>query len=97
MDNPAMTPLIPANLQNKKEVLFGNMPEIYHFHKRYLTATKNVPSDNTYIILCLHFLTSPSTLWFLFLFCFFRTFLRELEQYTDCPELVGRCFLERVS
>lgn len=26
-----------------------------------------------------------------------RTFLRELEQYTDCPELVGRCFLERVS
>lgn len=28
---------------------------------------------------------------------FSRTFLRELEQYTDCPELVGRCFLERVS
>lgn len=26
-----------------------------------------------------------------------RTFLRELEQYTDCPELVGRCFLQRVS
>lgn len=26
-----------------------------------------------------------------------RTFLRELELYTDCPELVGRCFLERVS
>uniref|UniRef100_A0A667ZEM1 MCF.2 cell line derived transforming sequence like n=1 Tax=Myripristis murdjan TaxID=586833 RepID=A0A667ZEM1_9TELE len=59
MDNPAMAHLIPAPLQNKKEVLFGNMPEIYHFHK--------------------------------------RTFLRELEQYTDCPELVGRCFLERVS
>uniref|UniRef100_A0A668AA24 MCF.2 cell line derived transforming sequence like n=1 Tax=Myripristis murdjan TaxID=586833 RepID=A0A668AA24_9TELE len=57
MDNPAMAHLIPAPLQNKKEVLFGNMPEIYHFHK--------------------------------------RTFLRELEQYTDCPELVGRCFLER--
>ncbi|XP_037832199.1 guanine nucleotide exchange factor DBS isoform X3 [Kryptolebias marmoratus] len=59
MDNPAMSHLIPANLQNKKEVLFGNMPEIYHFHK--------------------------------------RTFLRELEQYTDCPELVGRCFLERMT
>lgn len=25
-----------------------------------------------------------------------RTFLKELEAYTDCPELVGRCFLERV-
>lgn len=59
MDNPAMAHLIPAPLQNKKEVLFGNMPEIYHFHK--------------------------------------RTFLRELEQYTDCPELVGRCFLERMT
>lgn len=34
MDNPAMVPLIPAPLQNKKEVLFGNMPEIYHFHRR---------------------------------------------------------------
>uniref|UniRef100_A0A672Z2A2 Mcf.2 cell line derived transforming sequence-like b n=1 Tax=Sphaeramia orbicularis TaxID=375764 RepID=A0A672Z2A2_9TELE len=59
MDNPAMAHLIPAPLQNKKEILFGNMPEIYHFHK--------------------------------------RTFLRELEQYTDCPELVGRCFLERMT
>ncbi|XP_061578947.1 guanine nucleotide exchange factor DBS-like [Cololabis saira] len=59
MDSPAMSALIPAPLQNKKEVLFGNMPEIYHFHK--------------------------------------RTFLRELEQYTDCPELVGRCFLERMT
>ncbi|XP_033984746.1 guanine nucleotide exchange factor DBS isoform X1 [Trematomus bernacchii] len=59
MDNAAMAPLIPAPLQNKKDVLFGNMPEIYQFHK--------------------------------------RTFLRELEQYTDCPELVGRCFLERMT
>ncbi|XP_072300873.1 guanine nucleotide exchange factor DBS isoform X6 [Eucyclogobius newberryi] len=59
MDNPAMAPLIPTPLQNKKEILFGNMLEIYHFHK--------------------------------------RTFLRELELYTDCPELVGRCFLERMT
>ncbi|XP_036427379.1 guanine nucleotide exchange factor DBS [Colossoma macropomum] len=58
MENPAMAPLIPAVLQNKKDVLFGNMQEIYHFHK--------------------------------------TTFLRELETYTDCPELVGRCFLERM-
>ncbi|XP_061649272.1 guanine nucleotide exchange factor DBS isoform X5 [Phyllopteryx taeniolatus] len=59
MDNAAMAHLIPAHLQNKKEVLFGNMPEIYHFHK--------------------------------------RTFLRELELYADCPELVGRCFLQRMT
>lgn len=25
-----------------------------------------------------------------------RIFLRELESCIDCPELVGRCFLERV-
>ncbi|KAL0963478.1 hypothetical protein UPYG_G00306950 [Umbra pygmaea] len=59
MDNPAMACLIPAPLQNKKDVLFGNMPEIYDFHK--------------------------------------RAFLRELEEYQDCPELVGRCFLERMT
>ncbi|KAM9454268.1 guanine nucleotide exchange factor DBS isoform 11-T11 [Clarias gariepinus] len=58
MDNPSMAHLIPVTLQNKKDVLFGNMAEIYHFHN--------------------------------------KTFLRELEAYTDCPELVGRCFLERM-
>ncbi|XP_070850320.1 guanine nucleotide exchange factor DBS isoform X4 [Chaetodon trifascialis] len=58
MDNPAMAHLIPSNLLSKKDVLFGNMSEIYQFHK--------------------------------------RTFLKELEAYTDCPELVGRCFLERM-
>uniref|UniRef100_A0A1A7XAD7 MCF.2 cell line derived transforming sequence-like n=1 Tax=Iconisemion striatum TaxID=60296 RepID=A0A1A7XAD7_9TELE len=58
MDNPAMAPLIPTTLLSKKDVLFGNMPEIYQFHK--------------------------------------RTFLKDLEAYTDCPELVGRCFLERM-
>ncbi|XP_058643301.1 guanine nucleotide exchange factor DBS isoform X4 [Onychostoma macrolepis] len=56
MDNPSMALLIPAALQNKKDVLFGNMQEIYNFHK--------------------------------------RIFLKELETYTDCPELVGRCFLD---
>ncbi|XP_016068364.1 PREDICTED: guanine nucleotide exchange factor DBS isoform X1 [Miniopterus natalensis] len=58
MDNPLMAHLISAGLQNKKDVLFGNMEEIYHFHN--------------------------------------RIFLRELENYIDCPELVGRCFLERM-
>ncbi|XP_056099759.1 guanine nucleotide exchange factor DBS isoform X9 [Rhinichthys klamathensis goyatoka] len=58
MDNPAMAHLIPNTLLHKKDILFGNMPEIYQFHK--------------------------------------KTFLRELETYTDYPELVGRCFLERM-
>ncbi|XP_034720519.1 guanine nucleotide exchange factor DBS isoform X2 [Etheostoma cragini] len=58
MDNPAMAHLIPSTLLSKKVILFGNMSEIYYFHK--------------------------------------RTFLKELEAYTDCPELVGRCFLERM-
>ncbi|XP_039998245.1 guanine nucleotide exchange factor DBS isoform X1 [Xiphias gladius] len=58
MDNPAMAHLIPSTLLSKKDILFGNMSEIYQFHK--------------------------------------RTFLKELEAYTDCPELVGRCFLEQM-
>ncbi|XP_011913487.1 PREDICTED: guanine nucleotide exchange factor DBS isoform X20 [Cercocebus atys] len=58
MDNPLMAHLLSTGLHSKKDVLFGNMEEIYHFHN--------------------------------------RIFLRELENYTDCPELVGRCFLERM-
>ncbi|XP_029023506.1 guanine nucleotide exchange factor DBS isoform X3 [Betta splendens] len=58
MENPALAHLLPGTLLNKKDVLFGNMSEIYQFHR--------------------------------------RTFLKELEAYTDCPELVGRCFLQRM-
>ncbi|XP_033003631.1 guanine nucleotide exchange factor DBS isoform X5 [Lacerta agilis] len=58
MDSPLMAHLILPGLQNKKDVLFGNMEEIYHFHN--------------------------------------RIFLRELENYIEYPELVGRCFLERM-
>ncbi|NWW75150.1 MCF2L factor, partial [Climacteris rufus] len=35
MDNPNLVHLIPSALQNKKEVLFGNLPEIYDFHNRH--------------------------------------------------------------
>ncbi|XP_078067878.1 proto-oncogene DBL [Mustelus asterias] len=34
MDNPAMISLMPSLLENKKEILFGNMAEIYDFHSR---------------------------------------------------------------
>ncbi|XP_032049265.1 probable guanine nucleotide exchange factor MCF2L2 isoform X2 [Aythya fuligula] len=34
MDNPNLVHLIPSTLQNKKEILFGNLPEIYEFHNR---------------------------------------------------------------
>ncbi|NXV78212.1 MCF2L factor, partial [Atlantisia rogersi] len=35
MDNPSLVHLIPSALQNKKEILFGNLPEIYEFHNRH--------------------------------------------------------------
>ncbi|XP_052660837.1 probable guanine nucleotide exchange factor MCF2L2 isoform X9 [Harpia harpyja] len=34
MDNPNLVHLMPSALQNKKEILFGNLPEIYEFHNR---------------------------------------------------------------
>ncbi|KFZ68190.1 Proto-oncogene DBL, partial [Podiceps cristatus] len=34
MDNPAMLILMPPILRNRKDVLFGNMPEIYDFHNK---------------------------------------------------------------
>ncbi|XP_062870167.1 proto-oncogene DBL [Trichomycterus rosablanca] len=34
MDNPALSHILPSELRDKKEVLFGNLPEIYKFHSR---------------------------------------------------------------
>ncbi|XP_056592277.1 proto-oncogene DBL isoform X2 [Triplophysa dalaica] len=34
MDNPSLSNILPSVLQNKKEELFGNLPEIYKFHSR---------------------------------------------------------------
>lgn len=36
MDNPEMFDLMPPLLRNKKDVLFGNMAEIYEFHNKYV-------------------------------------------------------------
>nr|XP_033478294.1 guanine nucleotide exchange factor DBS isoform X6 [Epinephelus lanceolatus] len=57
LDNSELSHLIPPSLENKRDVLFGNLPEIYEFHN--------------------------------------RTFLRELEDCVEKPELVGTCFLKR--
>uniref|UniRef100_A0A8C4F9T8 MCF.2 cell line derived transforming sequence a n=1 Tax=Dicentrarchus labrax TaxID=13489 RepID=A0A8C4F9T8_DICLA len=32
MDNPALSGLLPPILRSKRDILFGNMPEIYNFH-----------------------------------------------------------------
>ena len=42
MDNPQMFDLMPPLLRNKKDVLFGNMAEIYEFHNKYVLAKFNV-------------------------------------------------------
>ncbi|PIO09050.1 hypothetical protein AB205_0069110, partial [Aquarana catesbeiana] len=34
MENPAMTRIMPPSLRNTKNILFGNMPEIYEFHNK---------------------------------------------------------------
>uniref|UniRef100_A0A667YT75 MCF.2 cell line derived transforming sequence n=1 Tax=Myripristis murdjan TaxID=586833 RepID=A0A667YT75_9TELE len=34
MEDPAMSSLLPSALCSQKDVLFGNMPEIYQFHSR---------------------------------------------------------------
>ncbi|XP_060887382.1 guanine nucleotide exchange factor DBS [Labrus mixtus] len=57
LDNSELSHLIPPSLENKRDVLFGNLPEIYEFHN--------------------------------------RTFLKELENCAEKPELVGTCFLKR--
>lgn len=34
LDNSELSHLVPLALQNKRDVLFGNLPEIYDFHNR---------------------------------------------------------------
>uniref|UniRef100_A0A3Q2CNF6 MCF.2 cell line derived transforming sequence a n=1 Tax=Cyprinodon variegatus TaxID=28743 RepID=A0A3Q2CNF6_CYPVA len=36
MDNPSLSTLLPPILRSKKDILFGNMPEIYNFHSVFL-------------------------------------------------------------
>ncbi|XP_034036236.1 guanine nucleotide exchange factor DBS isoform X1 [Thalassophryne amazonica] len=57
LDNSELSHLIPPSLEKKRDILFGNLPEIYEFHN--------------------------------------RTFLKELENSAERPELVGTCFLKR--
>ncbi|KAJ8409457.1 hypothetical protein AAFF_G00228580 [Aldrovandia affinis] len=57
LDSAELSHLVPTALEDKKEVLFGNLSEIYEFHN--------------------------------------RTFLKELENCIENPELVGTCFLKR--
>ncbi|XP_017573320.1 guanine nucleotide exchange factor DBS isoform X4 [Pygocentrus nattereri] len=57
LDNSELNHLIPLALENKKDILFGNLAEIYDFHN--------------------------------------KTFLKELENCVEKPELVGTCFLKR--
>ncbi|KAG5851498.1 hypothetical protein ANANG_G00094060 [Anguilla anguilla] len=57
LDKTHLAHLLPLALHDKKDVLFGNLPEIHDFHN--------------------------------------RTFLKELENCVENPELVGRCFLKR--
>ena len=41
MDNPEMFVLMPPLLRSKRDVLFGNMAEIYEFHNKYVIAELN--------------------------------------------------------
>lgn len=36
MDNPALSGVLPPILRSKRDILFGNMPEIYNFHSRWM-------------------------------------------------------------
>ncbi|XP_049324987.1 proto-oncogene DBL isoform X1 [Astyanax mexicanus] len=82
MDNPAISHILPSELHNKKEVLFGNLPEIYKFHSRY-----------RYTNTCEH--TNTHTQCKLMLPVIFRLFVQDLESCLETPERVGARFLER--
>ncbi|KAG7275958.1 hypothetical protein CRUP_037249 [Coryphaenoides rupestris] len=42
MDNPSLWDLLPPILRSKRDILFGNMPEIYNFHSRVKSCFQNM-------------------------------------------------------
>uniref|UniRef100_A0A7N4UZK3 MCF.2 cell line derived transforming sequence-like 2 n=1 Tax=Sarcophilus harrisii TaxID=9305 RepID=A0A7N4UZK3_SARHA len=53
MDNPDLNHLIPVALQNKKEILFGNLPEIHEFHNRiFLKELENCVENPEFLGRC---------------------------------------------
>lgn len=96
MDNPAMLILMPPVLRNRKDVLFGNMPEIYDFHNKY---------DAGFIPVCIRLISYDDSVPKVYLAhrCILpllpsscRIFLHSLESCLGAPERVGFCFLDRV-
>uniref|UniRef100_A0A8C4EGC9 MCF.2 cell line derived transforming sequence-like 2 n=1 Tax=Dicentrarchus labrax TaxID=13489 RepID=A0A8C4EGC9_DICLA len=43
LDNSELSHLIPPSLENKRDVLFGNLPEIYEFHNKELENCAEKP------------------------------------------------------
>ncbi|XP_016062710.1 PREDICTED: proto-oncogene DBL [Miniopterus natalensis] len=53
MDNPEMFALMPPLLRNKKDVLFGNMAEIYEFHSNlFMSSLENCTDAPERVGLC---------------------------------------------
>uniref|UniRef100_A0A4X2KYU6 MCF.2 cell line derived transforming sequence-like 2 n=1 Tax=Vombatus ursinus TaxID=29139 RepID=A0A4X2KYU6_VOMUR len=53
MDNPDLNHLIPVALQNKKEILFGNLHEIHEFHNRiFLKELENCVENPEFLGRC---------------------------------------------
>lgn len=90
MEDPSMSYLLPSALRSQKDVLFGNMPEIYQFHSRQATHTHTFNSQAVTEL-------SPIQFPFIFLLDYpFRIFLQDLQGCLETPERVGACFLRRV-
>ncbi len=54
MDNPTLSGVLPPILRSKRDILFGNMPEIYNFHSRQVTKNSHHTSQHTHVecIIC---------------------------------------------
>lgn len=94
MEDPTVAYLLPVALRSQKDVLFGNMPEIYQFHSRQAAHTNTQSSQAVPVPFCLFMLIQ-----FPFMFLLvspYRIFLQDLQSCLETPESVGACFLKRV-
>lgn len=78
---------VPDDMKGKDKIVFGNIHQIYDWHKEYVTHTYGeykTCSDSL-----VQYLTSLSVL--------FSFFLGELEKCLEDPDRLGPLFLKQVS
>ena len=89
--NPEESTSLPLRLRDKRQVVFGNLPEIHKFHETWVEQT--IKGRIAYLNCYKHCVYVSLSV---FIVCC-RVFNEALQRYEEHPERVGECFIQFVS